>query len=200
MHHKDKKGFTLIEIIVTMAIISLMLVVSVANFRLGQQDDVVRFAASRVADALKTEQSDAIGGRIPSGKTVPPQSYGIHFTTNASPTLAQGVVFADNGTQNYRYDAPGEQIGTAVFDPNSNSPKIIVQSICVGGSGPTCTGGSTQSNIDITFASPSGAILFDGNQLANAPAQVVIVLQHTATLKTKTVTINRITGRIDAEY
>lgn len=194
MARKNKQGFTLIEIIVTIGIISFLLVVSVANYRAGQQDDILRFAAARLANTLTTAQTDAIGGRIPAGKTIPPSAYGVRLTTNSAPTLAQGRIFADNVTINSKYDS-GEEVSTQSLDPNESSPRIIVQSIEVI---PTFGASSTQqASIDIAFASPSGVVKFDGAETNN---EVVITLQHTGTLKTKKVTINRLTGRIDAQY
>ena len=99
---KNSKGFTLIELIVVMAIIAIMTGIVFANYRNSQQQLALQRAASKLAQDVRRAQemamaSEAFEGSIPEG------GYGVYFTIIEPDHY---ILFADaNGDREYDKDA-----------------------------------------------------------------------------------------------
>jgi prepilin-type N-terminal cleavage/methylation domain-containing protein len=88
------RGFTLIEIIVAIAIIAILTTLSVASFRSNQQSDSLTIAALRVAEEFRTAQNQAASGYTDMYSSA--KSFGVHIDKESNSLFA----FADMYTQN----------------------------------------------------------------------------------------------------
>jgi prepilin-type N-terminal cleavage/methylation domain-containing protein len=115
---KDSLGFTVIELLISISIISLISGVIFFNFPKLNQDVLLNRAARELTLALREAQSRAVAvtplpGAAPG---VFPSNYGVAVRLNSS----EFILFSDGGdgsSPNYRYDetsTPGECTGECV--------------------------------------------------------------------------------------
>lgn len=79
---KDKKGFTLIELIVSAGIITLIFAYTLANFRGAEQNDM-KLALQKVISDIREVQTMALAGKVYEEVTpniYPAGGYGLAFT------------------------------------------------------------------------------------------------------------------------
>lgn len=88
----NRRGFTLIEMLVTIAVLSLLMTVTTMSFRSGEKNELLRLSARRIGDALRQIETFAQSG---SKEYTTAASFGIHIET----TLPQKMLmFADMNT------------------------------------------------------------------------------------------------------
>jgi len=192
------RGFTLVELLVGIAIVGLISTVAVANFRQGQRSAELRFAAEEIVAQIRQAQTMSTAGRTTklcqSGdknglacistsdcgtglcvEQVPLGGYGLYFTID-SPTSFQ--LFAD-GT-NYKLYDKGEIItGGEISMP----PNVEISAV------------SGDTKLTVTFEPPKGKVFIQG--MPSGTAQ--IILKHKVTQDKKTVSLNAVSGRIEIE-
>ena len=61
-YQKFTTGFTIIEILIIVAIIGIMATMSVTNFQAGREDEALRIGALRIAEGLRSAQNYAQSG------------------------------------------------------------------------------------------------------------------------------------------
>ncbi len=194
----------MIEMLVSLAIFGIITAFVTANFRAGRQSDELRIGSQLLATSIRRAQTMALAGQqtfmcsggtrdkltCPSGqdadcggglciRTVP-NGYGVHLTT-ASGASAKVIVFAD-GNGNRAYD-PGEEVRTDLISPGVF---VVVQSL------DPVSGGA----LDIVFDPPKPTVWYNGS---NAQPIATVVIQHTISTKTKTVTVNAISGQVSSD-
>lgn len=204
MKDAASRGFTLIEMLISLSIFAVITAFVTANYRAGRQGDELRIGSNLVATAIRRAQTAATAGQTvmfcrggardlktcPSGRdaecgggvcvTEVPNGWGLHFSA-VSPDDKKMVLYADiNG--NRQYDA-GEAVRT---DSVSGGPFVSVVAV-------TPAAGSI---LDVIFEPPAPLVYFNGSAAA---ATASIVLRHTATGRQKTVSINRISGQVNAD-
>lgn len=111
---KYKSGFTLVELIVSIAIIAIISTMALVNFKGHDKKTKVDLAAYKLASDIRRVQSFALsmkefGGTTPANE-VPGRGWGMHFRKN-DPNNIFYIVFADGNnvvTDNCKYDATGE--------------------------------------------------------------------------------------------
>jgi len=202
------RGFTIIEMLISMGIFAVITGLVMANFRVGSQGDELRSSSQLVASAIRRMQTAALAGQTthfcrdaeghdgqvcPTGSDsecaggacvndTPRGGYGIHFEA-FEPNDRAMVAFADtNGDGLYQ---AGEEIRR-----DNVSPNIYVSVISVA---PALPGPA----LDIVFVPPRPSVKF--NNGATADLVATIVLRHRSTMLTKEVTVNSISGRISAD-
>jgi prepilin-type N-terminal cleavage/methylation domain-containing protein len=198
------RGFTLIELLISLSIFAILTTMTITNYNAGTQSDELRSAGQLLASAVRRAQTMALSGQTeniclagsdinqictpgaaatcPPGQCVAevPHGYGIHVSTISSENT-QYVIFADiNG--NRAYDQ-GEAIRT---DTVSSGRSVIVSAVNPAASG----------SLDIVFEPPQPKAWFNGS---NAAVVADITLKHTATNATRNVTVNLITGQVNAD-
>jgi len=200
------RGFTMIEMLISLGIFAVITGVVMANFRVGSQGDELRSASQLVASSIRRVQTSAIAGqtarfcrdseghdgRVCAGdgdcgggacvNDVPRGGYGLHFDTT-EPNDRFMVTFADTNADG-RFQAEEE------VRRDNVSVNIYVNVISVA---PAALG----SVLDIVFVPPRPSVRFNGGATSDLVA--VIVLQHRSTMLTKTVSVNSISGRISAD-
>ena len=166
-----KNGFTLIDLIVSIAIFGVMAASIVVNFRGGARSDSVRQSANITSVMLRRAQTMTLSGEFLSDGSFPIGGYGIRFDSSDTNTL---ILFADiNG--NYIYDE-GEEINTknladsAYFDAGED--------------------------LDVVFSSPDSDVYFNG---LSVDVQKQVTISAVGTEVTQSIYIYRISGQIRVE-
>ena len=104
------KGFTLIEVIITTAIIGLLSGIMFVNFRGVRESIGSRQSAQNIAQSIRVLQNRAFGGVC----SISPCRFGAHFDVSTTAFL----IFEDRGaTFNGQYDM-GEEIETVALEEN----------------------------------------------------------------------------------
>lgn len=217
----NKKGFTLPELMVSIAIMILLMTISFMYFRKSGDSQSVRSTASAVSDVLRTAQNYAQAGKLVKvvgggecDSVLPvdcalPAAFGVRFTSPVDPLdptkppTPTAIIYADiaHGTTaaNNTYD-PGEEYptvskGTIILDwislKNQRSETLIANGTIDG----INIDGVDTNIIDISFTSPSAAMKINGGIASN---NVIFSLQKGTIIKT--VSIDRISGRIQASF
>lgn len=92
-----KRGFTLVEMMVVIGIVSLLLVVGSVNIRSFQSRSQVTQAAEELASILREAQSRSM-------TVVNGQTHGIHFESgDGTYTLFEGTPFSQTNATNVKY-------------------------------------------------------------------------------------------------
>ncbi|MEY4744822.1 MAG: hypothetical protein RL272_767 [Candidatus Parcubacteria bacterium] len=194
----------MIEMLISLSIFAVITAFVTANFRAGRQSDELRQSTQLLATAVRRAQTMAI-----SGQTVPycqggtndrkvcaggtdaecgggtcvrdvPRGYGIRLTTVAA-TAAKVILYADvNGSR--AYDA-GEEIRVDSVTPG---PFVTVTNL-----DPVAA-----NSLDVVFEPPKPKVWFNGS---TATAVATVTLTHKTTGLTKVVSINQVTGQINAD-
>ncbi len=168
----SQKGFTLIDLIVSMAIFSVLTGAVIVNFRAGSRNDSVRRGAQIIASTLREAQTMTLSGTELSDGSFPTGGYGVRVSTDNTNAL---IVFADSDDSGTYTDAT-EDVRTVTL------PQEVTFSI-----------GST---LDVLFSAPDASIFFNG---AISSDTEEITVQAVAADITQTVTIYRLSGQIRVE-
>jgi prepilin-type N-terminal cleavage/methylation domain-containing protein len=201
----DQRGFTLIEMLVSLSIFAVITSFVIANYRVGQQGDELRISAQLVGSMVRRAQTAAIaGGEIAScvggavnGKVCTPgisaacadgdclrdipRGYGVHFSSAAGKERTM-VYFADTN-------------GDRRFDPQEAVRSESVSSgafVSVTGVFPDDGSGS----LDIVFVPPKPNVLYNA---ATDETEAVVTLRHRSTGKEQTIRINRVSGQVSVD-
>lgn len=170
-----KKGFTIIELLVSLGIFVVVTAMVVANFRGGSRSDELRIASEALISNLRKAQNMAFSGQLVNGVN-PPGGYGVYFKLSEPDRY---VIFADQDGD-FGYTA-----GEGLIDGTIILPKDIRISAV----GP-------QANSSVVFKPPKPTIYING---ATADATLSVKLVHNLSGKTRTVTVKRISGQIGSE-
>ena len=202
---RNARGFTLIEMLISLAIFAVVTGMVVANLRVGRQGDEVRFASQLAASAIRRAQTLAISGErvfmcrqgvndghtclsgqideCPGGSCARrvPSGYGVRFST-AEEDRMKMLLYADGGEPANRVFDPGETVRSDSIAP---SQLVVIDSVSPAG-----------ATLDIVFAPPKPTVYVNGG---TADVNASVTFRHLHTGQTRTVTINRISGQISAE-
>ena len=170
-----KRGFTIIELLVSLGIFIIVTTMVVANFRGGNRSDELKIAAETVASNLRRAQNMALAGELTDGIT-PPGGYGIYFNLA---TADRYIIFADkNG--NLAYDA-GEALPAGLI--------ALPQGMVITAISPAAASVAL-------FKPPKPTIYINGGTVFNL---VAVTVKHSLSGQMKKIILNRISGRIDVE-
>lgn len=207
----NQRGFTLIEMIVSVSILSLIMGITLAYFGSADQRDILRFSARRLADSLQSAVSFAQSGTLAQYPTA--QGYGMH-TDHASQQI---VLFADQNTANGigkwdgdMTDAEGKKdaamrdaLTYTIRRPGDVAlSKIVITHIQEGTQKDT-----EASAIDIAALPPAGKIIIGGARGASGAVlalgdvlSITFTLTQTKTGATAGVVAFPLSGRIEVNY
>jgi prepilin-type N-terminal cleavage/methylation domain-containing protein len=194
------KGFTLVELLVSISIIGVITGMMMANFRGGQQSAEVRLATDILVGQIRSVQTSSLSGRLVavcSGGTNdldvcepkdPPVSctggvcqkrvpagYGIRFSTLTPTTY---TLFYDTD-DDHRYD-DGEELSVA---PYVSTAAVRYQSSDAG------------DPVDLVYTPPFGQLYVNGS--ASGPTTVALTLGHQFGTMIRHVNIFRLSGKIE---
>lgn len=169
------RGFTIVELIVAMAIMVTLALVVITNFRVGEKIANMAGATDDLMQSLRNAQAMALSGQKFSGVT--PGGFGIYMQTTAG-NNARYVKYADSDS-NHAYTGVGEALpnGSVTFPTG-----VYLQSV-------TPAGGA----LDIFFSITTGTIYVNGAQSVT-DAQVIVA--HSALSTQKVIIISPVSGLI----
>ncbi len=169
-----KSGFTLIELIVSTAVIAMVTGIFLANYSSTNRRTDLTMTAQKLVTDIRLAQNYALGlARYgSSGSTnVPAGGWGIHFDLLNN---KQYIVFADdNNNRLYDGGESNPSFGAQVFTLPEN---VIIESLS-----------PVESKVDITFLPPDPVTTITG---ASIHKQLDIILKDTKTNTIKTVRVN----------
>jgi len=175
----NKKGFTLIEILLVIVIAALSSGLAIVNYRANDANRVLDNNAQLVASKIKETQTMALNGGLVNGQSN--AEYFIQF--NDLPDLPDRVIL----------NATAGGIGDFTLDKDVD---LTLES-------KDGMGSATNSSLVIRFTRPRADISFyigegilDENNAIN-DEEVFIVLNHANTDQKRFVVVNRISGRVD---
>lgn len=203
-------GFTLAEMLVSLAIMILLAVTVVVNMNSGKRTEELRNAARQLAADIRSMQSRALAaGEVracPKGAAIAvcensraictspadckgtvPAVYGVMATTSATGYVLFAKV--DPGKVNYWMESVDEIVSVRPLVPVSTKDVEIQEIQVPGAMGPAPTVAS------IGFMRQSGsARIYDGTGVE--PGIINIILRHKVSGDPMTLEINRVTGRV----
>lgn len=188
MYEKSKSfGFTLIELVVAIAITAMLTVVTLAAFRQGNKSRAVQLGGDLVLSAIRTAQNDSLNPQVLASATCADKTateYHVHFDLNTPTRLA---VLA--------YDQCGDPAVTVQSVTLPASVQLKSQSLQLNGV-PVGNGG----NLDVKFIPPFGRITASVNggnygsfDLAN------VAVESTDGLVFHNIILSGVSGRIDIQ-
>lgn len=174
---KYNTGFTVIELLVSIFIISLISGAFLANYHAGDQQSKLINSSQKLVSDIRLAQNYALGLRefessFPSG------GWGVRLEEGNSDYM----IFADDDIGEYDYD-DGEEYLTIDLPEN-----ITISSI-------TNSFSISESPLDIVFTPPDPTVYFNGISAIN-DVFIEIVLKDNQTNLTKTITVNFL-GMVD---
>lgn len=175
---KKQKGFTLMEMIVSLTIFIMITTIVIANFKLNNTSRQVRFDAQDFQSVLRKAQLMSLFGRTISNNVVPIGGYGIHIEQCLTP-ICSYFMFADLDGE-LDYDSGEELPGERHFF----SPNTIVDSL-------------NETPMDIVFKPPRPFVCMNGK--CEGYTDIVISIKQKNTNIQNKVIINPISGRISIE-
>lgn len=186
MTDKNKKqllrnGFTIIEMLVTIAIIVIMSAVYLVDYRPTNEKIVLDQAASGIVADLRLAQNMAMNVKkfntSAATSEIPQGGYGINIAVSSPGTY---VLFADCNSNHIYNSASSCNSGTAT---EMSISRIMQSNVNI----------SSVNFNNIDFEPPFPTIWING---AQAALLATITLQYGSSGPTRTITINRLTGQI----
>ncbi len=174
---KGEKGFTLVELMVSITIFVVISGVVVANLRGGMLRDELTLGATNLTEAIREAHNRTVSGELVGGE-LPLGGFGIYLNQNAP---AEYIIFADlNGDLAFTID---EEVRRSKFILSSN---VSLQSLTP----------SSGNALTITFrpSKPTGYI--NG---AITASSADIVLKHKFLQSNRTVHFERVSGAVGAQ-
>lgn len=156
LKYKNNSGFTITELLVATAIFLVILLITIVNFRHGDQASELRLKGLQVTSDLRGLQNDALSARVtPNG--IVPRAYGFHITIGSK----YYELFAKIGGTNWLYDSgiDVEPIGSGNLGDD-----IIISGVNEPQDPLTGCTYIVQGEVDIVFTVPQGEIFIDGLQ------------------------------------
>lgn len=168
-------GFTLVELIVAIAVSAILFGIGVSSFRQTERGQTLGAEADKLASVIRQAQLFSLTGKLESSSR--PQGYGVHFTSETD-----YFIFADDPSASnaWRYD-----IGEMILEQQSLPTGYAFSA------SPLAIG-----SLDIAFSLPSGLIYINASTPA---ADEVITITETSAGSTKLITINGVSGQVEVQ-
>ncbi len=170
-----KSGFTLLEVLITLFIITLLTAMFLTNYRSGSRNTDLTFAAQKLVSDIRMAQNNSLGSVLYNATTTS-GGWGIHFDTSNN---TKYLIFADKNN-NKLYDN-GEAIDAFGGRTVALPANIIIDNID--------SGGSSRTQIDVTFLPPDPVTRIYWAAFSSSTA-ATIRLKETTQGKTKNLNIN----------
>jgi len=187
---KKSKAFTLLELVVVLAIISLLAAIILVNYRGGEKQSALLRSTHRLAQDLRRAEEMAISSKS-FYNAFPKGGYGIYFTEDSN----SYILFADcNNNKIYDggiYVCPDCTGGSCI--ENVQQEKIEELSLEEGIKIKELFPLSLENSLSITFIPPDPTVTIAGGD--ETVAVITLCLKDAPTI-TRTITVNK-AGLID---
>lgn len=180
------RGYTLIDLIVTIFIVSVVSTLVMFNYRTGQNQAKLRQGVATITEAIREAQGYALGGAVVAA--LPPGGYGFHLSGVATPVVYQ--VFPDNNSNNV-YDTVED---TPLLVPSGSlTPDIHITIETFYANGSSC-GSSPELNVVFSPPLPSTSISNGSTSCGDSSTACITVSVADIQRQLK---VNAISGLID---
>ncbi len=173
----NQNGFSLIEMLVSVFILTIITTLSITNYRAGEKKNLLNLESNVLLSNIRKMQNMVLNGSKFNEKEMPFGGYGIHFEDTSSK-----IFYDDNSNQ--------------VYDDGEEVSPIPLQKISLSVSG---------NNSNLIFYPPKGQVCVNTDSCSTCDCnikdsgQYSIVLTYDETGDTKTITVNQISGRAEIE-
>lgn len=174
---KKQDGFTVIEMLVVASIMTLLLVVTVVNFRGFEKSQIVETETEKLASVLRQAQVWTLIGQTVGGTRY---NYGVHLEECTALTTCSYLIFRDIDWD-ARYDTGEEITGRTYF---------FLTGVYIGTLDP-----QDSEDLDILFVPPLANVYFNGLDISEARIDVISNLSS----NTNAIIINQVSGQIEME-
>ncbi|MFH1048675.1 MAG: prepilin-type N-terminal cleavage/methylation domain-containing protein [Patescibacteria group bacterium] len=179
----NERGFTIMEAMVTVAIIAIMSAVYLTNYRPTNQKIILDQTASGLVADLRYAQNMAMSVKKFNDE-IPQGGYGVKINNTSPGTY---TIYADCNINSHVYDGASivckDSAGNVTLAEKVND-RILDSKIRI------------TTALDISFQPPNPVVWIDGS---TGVASSIITLEYGTTGVTKTITINGYTGQISAD-
>lgn len=186
---RSQRGFTLVEMIVVIAILAMLSAMVVVNFRNTEKMNAVRLGAEQFVGALREAQNDALAQkRVGDPNKVPAGGFGVYVDKSVLSGDITFTLFADNGSALGKYDAAD----LILRPPPETLPRYSkFARIRVGD--------TTVDELSVIFKPPQGEVIFGNLGVVADSGVAAFVIQSTDpnVLAAKAVTVSPVTALID---
>jgi prepilin-type N-terminal cleavage/methylation domain-containing protein len=162
----NSKGFTLIETVVVMAVVSILSIVMIANYQGSQKQQSVQRAAHQLAGDIRRAQNMAMASTEQGG--IIPDGYGIYIIKNSN----SYILFADTNNNQKRNGTGDEDIESIIFSSGVEVFNVLPL---------------PSPHVDIFFEPPDPTTYINGDSSAGKKTTITLILQGTTYKKTVTV-------------
>jgi len=167
-----KASFTLLELIVAIALIGIIMTLSTINYRRATSRTTMMMAAHQIAADARLMESYAASARQYGNATAPDNQWGIYFNTN---NPGQYLLFVDRD-EDAQFSGTNDAIWRTVKLPRTIKLKTLkFYDKTIPGWKPI-TGTSPKISVVYTPPSPSTTIMIDDNTGWTAKDEVKVVL------------------------
>jgi prepilin-type N-terminal cleavage/methylation domain-containing protein len=210
----SRKGFTLVELMVSIAILMLLSTTTVFSLRVTRENDELSTAARLLSSDLRNVQARSLAARnvktctisggtkrvcedentsaqacVDTCAAVPPPRFGVTLTTGSG----KYVMFADVSTEDWRLSNAEEILLGRNLNPLDD--KVLIQTIT------TEFGSLSTANVGVSRQSGTMRIEACGDAglpvcAPTEPRTLTVTLRHVASGKETTVSLNSVTGRV----
>ncbi len=177
---KDKQGFTLLELLVSIGIMAVLLGLFFVNFKKVDYNRTLNNEQEQVVSILKQAQIYALVGQTIDNQRY---NYGVHVE-ECSAGECQIIIFKDLKTGGDKIYTLGEEILT----------QNLARDISIQDGGILLDSSPVSDSLDIVFEVPLAKIYFN---TADSASQAEINLYHVVTQSESGITINRVSGQIE---
>ena len=160
---RRRAGFSMIELLVVMFIISLISAITLANYRGGQRKYILTQSVQKLVSDIRKAQNMALGGFEISNNY---NGYGVHIDEDDS----YYIIYGDKNNTTYQ---PSDDIIETISLPEN----IRIQSVS-----------PAAGKMSIFFEPPQPITYLDGNSAAGLSETIVLELENSSLFKTIRIT------------
>jgi prepilin-type N-terminal cleavage/methylation domain-containing protein len=177
----DNYGFTLLELVISLFIITLMISAFLANYNGGRSSSNLSLAAQQMVSDIRSAQNKALGTASYSG-TPPVGGWGVHLDTTNKNSY---IIFADvNGDKKYN-NSPDEALISGGGQTINFPSDVQIDSFSS-----NKTGYLSPTSLDLIFLPPDPITTINLNSGSATSSVAQVILKQTGTNAKSVSTIN----------
>lgn len=169
------KGFTLVELLVVIFIISLLLTIVMINYRSTEKYFTLQRSAHRLTQEIRNAQQNTMSMSVINGSI--PNGYGIYFTKQGD--NYDIYLYADIGEPFETYDPSDSIVDTIYKETDSVYLEKEIPSAQLVKIKDIKVNGNSANEATINFKPPDPSVkLMDGNQIEYSTITIILALKN----------------------